>query len=66
MCTVSTSNDDIQRKIDIVYKALTIYNEFLDADMSGNEELIIDIKQKIKNEEKNLQKLKDKHTEFFI
>jgi hypothetical protein len=57
----------IQKNIDIIYKTLGIYNDVLETPhVKCNEELIIDIKKKIKYEEKNLQKLKDNHPEFFI
>jgi hypothetical protein len=56
----------IQTSIDIVYKTIGIYKDFLETHSAISEDWKNDIRQKIKYEEENLQKLKDKHPEFFI
>jgi hypothetical protein len=56
----------IQTSIDIVYKTIGIYKDFLETHSVISEDWKNDIRQKIKYEEENLQKLKDNHPEFFI
>ena len=69
----------IQTSIDIIYNTIGIYKSFLETyfaicrrPTTSNEQMIKyeywikNYKQKIKYEEENLQKLKDKHPEFFI
>lgn len=62
---LTNGKDDIEIKIDILYKAINKYRVSLDLGIY-TEEYLIDIKTKLKREEENLAWYKEHYAEYFI